>query len=165
MPYANSSRRLHLAASLNETWNGTRQAVENGATCPGTSFQYEYGWEVAEDCLNFNLVRPAGVSPGQALPVLVWIYGGGFYQGSAQDPTFNGSYMVQTSEEIGLPVMVITLNSRLSAWGFMNSEEAIRQGVANLGLRDIWKFLEWLHGTQAPKKWARDKVKLSTQGC
>ncbi|KAF3766896.1 hypothetical protein M406DRAFT_228286, partial [Cryphonectria parasitica EP155] len=145
IPYANSSRRLHLASSLNETWNGTRSATDQGATCPGATTQYAYGWAIAEDCLNFNLVRPAGVTPNQSLPVMVWIYGGGFYQGAARDPEFNQSWIVQTSQEIGLPVIVITLNSRLSAWGYMNSEQAIRQGVANLGLRDVWKHLEWLH--------------------
>lgn len=146
IPYANSSRRLHLASSLNETWTSTRPAFDYGVTCPGAGTQNQFGWEIAEDCLNFNLARPAGTAPNQSLPVMVWIYGGGFYQGSIQDPEFNQSYLVQTSQEIGLPTIVITLNSRLSAWGFMNSEEAIRQGVSNLGLRDIWKFLEWLHG-------------------
>lgn len=111
----------------------------------------QFQYPVAEDCLNFNLARPSQNSSttnssSELLPVMVWIFGGGFSGGAIANPQNNQSWIVQTSQEIGKPVIVITLNTRLSAWGYMNSEEAIRQGVANLGLRDAWKFLEWLHG-------------------
>jgi carboxylesterase type B len=146
IPYANSSRRLHLASSLHTTWTGVRPAVSQGATCPGFGTQNMFGWEIGEDCLNFNLVRPEGTQPGDDLPVMLWIWGGGFTSGSAQDPEFNQSYLVQTSVQIGRPTIVLTINARLSGWGFLNSEQAIRDGVANLGLRDIWKALEWIQG-------------------
>ncbi|KAH8652095.1 Alpha/Beta hydrolase protein [Xylariales sp. PMI_506] len=136
--------RLHLPQPLNETWTGTRNATQFGLTCPAFGNQNLYGWEIGEDCLNFNLVRPSGAYPGQSLPVMVWIFGGGFYQGSNHDPEFNASYLVRTSVELGQPVIGITINTRLSGFGFLNSEDAIRQGVANLGLRDVWKVLEWI---------------------
>jgi hypothetical protein len=80
------------------------------------------------------------------LPVLVWIYGGGFYQGAVRAPLFNGSYLVETSIEIGMPVIVVTVNSRLSGFGYLNSELTVREGISNLGLRDLWKALEWIQG-------------------
>lgn len=143
IPYAHAPR-LQLPTSLNETWNGTRTATEYGLTCPGFGTQNDWGWAIGEDCLNLDIVRPTGAYPGQNLPVMVWIYGGGFYQGSTQDPMMNGSYIVQTSVEIGMPVMVLSINSRLSGFGYLNSEEMVREGVSNLGLRDLWKGLEWI---------------------
>ena len=35
----------------------------------------------SEDCLNLNVFRPAGISDSASLPVMVWIYGGGFMEG------------------------------------------------------------------------------------
>lgn len=83
---------------------------------------------------------------------MVWIYGGGFYQGSVRDPMMNGSYIVKTSDEIGLPVIVITLNSRVSGFGYLNSELVVREGISNLGLRDLWKALEWIQGILPPQR-------------
>jgi carboxylesterase type B len=145
IPYA-SAPRLRLAEPLTETWNGTRQATDFGLTCPAFGVQNLYGWEIGEDCLNINLARPAGAYPGQSLPVMVWIYGGGFKQGAIRDPEFNISYLVETSVQIGQPTIVISVNSRLSGFGYMNSEQAMREGIANLGLRDLWTSLEWIQG-------------------
>lgn len=89
-------------------------------------------------------MRPLGARPGDRLPILVWIYGGGFRQGAIRDPEFNTSFMVQTSVQIGLPVIAVSLNYRLSGFGFLNSKEVQADGVSNLGLRDVWKGLEWI---------------------
>lgn len=78
----------------------------------------------------------------------MWIYGGGFSQGAIRDPLFNLSYMVQTSVEIGLPTVFVAVNSRLSGFGYLNGEVPMREGVSNLGLRDVWKGLEWINGME-----------------
>ncbi|PYH92802.1 alpha/beta-hydrolase [Aspergillus ellipticus CBS 707.79] len=143
IPYAHA-RRLYIADSLTETWNRTRNATQYGLTCPGWGDQNDWEWPIGEDCLNLDLARPAGTFPGQSLPVMVWIYGGGFYQGAIRDPMMNLSYMVQTSTQIGLPVLVVSVSSRLAGYGYLNSEETVREGIANLGLRDLWKALEWI---------------------
>lgn len=145
VPFAHAPR-LRLAQSLNETWSGTRPATDFGLVCSGFGTNPRENWPTGEDCLNLNVVRPAGVHAGSALPVLVWIYGGGFRQGATRDPEFNTSYMVETSTQIGQPVIVVSINYRLSGFGFLNSEQAVREGVANLGLRDQWKALEWING-------------------
>ncbi|OJJ45241.1 hypothetical protein ASPZODRAFT_160156 [Penicilliopsis zonata CBS 506.65] len=144
IPYAHA-RRLQTADSLNTTWTGTKAATEYGLTCPGWGDQNDYGWTIGEDCLNMDIIRPSGTKQGDKLPVMFWIYGGGFYQGAIRDPMMNGSYMVQTSVEIDLPVIVVSVNSRLSGYGYLNSEQMVGEGIANLGLRDMWKALEWIH--------------------
>ena len=137
--------RFSLAESLNETWVGSRNAIEPGLTCAGfgTNNLLPY-LESGEDCLNLNVVRPAGARAGAKLPVMVWIYGGGYRQGSVNDREFNTSYIVQNSVLIKRPVIVVSINYRLSMFGFVSSIEVQSQGVTNLGLRDQWKALEWI---------------------
>lgn len=143
IPFA-SAPRLQRPQTLNNTWNGTRAATEFGLTCAGFGTNNQQNWPVGEDCLNLNIVRPRGTRPGDRLPVLVWIYGGGFRQGAIRDPEFNTSFMVQTSVQIGIPMIAVSLNYRLSGFGFLNSKEIQDDGVSNLALRDLWKGLEWL---------------------
>lgn len=117
---------------------------------------------MGEDCLNLNIVRPIGTRPGDDLPILVWIYGGGFRQGAIRDPEFNTSFMVQTSSEIGRPVIVVSLNYRLSGFGFLSSKEVQADGVSNLGLRDVWKGLEWIK--ENIKGFGGDPAKVTVWG-
>jgi carboxylesterase type B len=144
IPFAHAPR-FSLAESLTETWSGFRDAIEPGLTCSGfgTNNLLPY-LESGEDCLNLNVVRPAGARPGAKLPVLVWIYGGGYRQGSVNDREFNTSFIVQNSVTIKKPVIVVSINYRLSMFGFVYSIEVQSQGITNLGIRDQWKALEWI---------------------
>lgn len=90
------------------------------------------------------MVRPARASPAEPLPVLVWIYGGGFVQGSAADLRNNLSFIVDRSVELGQPIIGVTMNYRLSAWGFLSSKEVADGGDSNFGLRDQRMSLEWI---------------------
>ena len=143
IPFAHAPR-FERPQSLNESWAGTRSAVEPGLTCAGFGTNNQFGWPVGEDCLNLNVIRPAGCEAGEGLPVMVWIYGGGFRQGSNRDPEFNTSFMVQTSMEIGHPVVVVSINYRLAGFGFLWSQQINETGATNLGLRDQWKALDWI---------------------
>lgn len=68
--------RLRPPVSLNTTWKGTRNATQYGYACYGYGEDTQIGGNnyVSEDCLTLNIVKPSGCE-GQALPVLVWIYG------------------------------------------------------------------------------------------
>ena len=143
MPFAQQSR-FEQATPLNETWQGSRDATEPGLTCAGYGTNPRENWPVGEDCLNLNVVRPQGLSNSSNLPVLVWMYGGGFRQGSNRDPEFNTSFMVQTSMEIGRPVIVVSINYRLSAFGFIASQEAAGSGALNIGLQDQRQAMRWV---------------------
>jgi acetylcholinesterase len=62
-----------------------------------------------------NVLRPTGTKQNARLPVLVWIYGGGFLTGASS--AFNGSIIVQQSVTRGTPVIYASLNYRVGALG------------------------------------------------
>jgi carboxylesterase type B len=85
---------------------------------------------VGEDCLNLNIWTPDRGSAG--LPVMVWIPGGMFEAGSGA--TYNGSHFARDG------IVCVTINYRVGAEGFLY----LRDGDANLGLRDQIAALEWV---------------------
>jgi carboxylesterase type B len=102
------------------------------------------GYPISEDCLYVNVVRPAGCED-QKLPVAFWIHGGGYFMGSGLDKRYNTSFTVENSVKIGKPIMAVTINYRLSAWGFLAGSEEIKEsGEMNLGLRDQRLALQWV---------------------
>ncbi|OBZ66769.1 Lipase 4 [Grifola frondosa] len=96
----------------------------------------------SEDCLNLNVLVPAGTKPNSNLPVLVWIYGGGFQLGSnAVQP---GHVIVNRSIELNQPVIYVAMNYRLSAFGWLGGREVKEGGIGNLGLQDQREALRWI---------------------
>ena len=89
------------------------------------------------------MIRPSGYE-NQQLPVALWIHGGGFTAGGGVDQRYNASFMVQNSVTIGRPIMVVNFNYRLSAWGFLSSNEVAGTGQTNLGLRDQRLAMLWV---------------------
>ncbi len=124
----------------------------------------DVGYQVSEDCLTLNVIRPAG-SQGQNLPVAVWIHGGGYSMGGSVDRRYNLTFIVQNSVNIGKPIIGVSINYRLSAWGFIASEEVVGSGNTNLGLRDQRLALHWLNENVASfggKDWLGTSKKLQT---
>ncbi|THU87322.1 carotenoid ester lipase precursor [Dendrothele bispora CBS 962.96] len=95
-----------------------------------------------EDCLTINVVRPAGTAPGAKLPVVAWIFGGGFELGSPQ--MYDGATIVSRSIQLGEPVIYVSMNYRVTAFGFLASQEVKDAGVGNLGLQDQREALRWV---------------------
>ncbi|KAI1784678.1 carotenoid ester lipase precursor [Ganoderma leucocontextum] len=96
----------------------------------------------SEDCLNINVIVPAGTRPAAGLPVAAWIYGGGYQVGSnAVQP---GAVVVNRSIELGQPVIFVSMNYRLSAFGFLGGSEIQKAGLGNLGLQDQREALRWV---------------------
>jgi carboxylesterase type B len=93
--------------------------------------------------------------------VLLWIYGGGWQQGATSDPRqvifipylltlltinrYNMSYIVQQSTLINKPIIGISINYRLAAFGFINSAEVAANKSQNLGLKDQRVAFEWVN--------------------
>ncbi|ORY66599.1 carboxylesterase [Pseudomassariella vexata] len=95
-----------------------------------------------EDCLKVNLQRPAGVKEGDNLPVLLWIFGGGFELGSTA--MYDGSHIVANSMIMGKPVVFVAVNYRVGAFGFLGGKEVLSDGSANLGLLDQRIGMQWV---------------------
>ncbi|KAK4699141.1 hypothetical protein P7C70_g7125, partial [Phenoliferia sp. Uapishka_3] len=95
----------------------------------------------AEDCLTINVQTPANVTKGTLLPVLVWIYGGGFEYGSS---SYDATPLIARSEVLGTPVIVVSMNYRLNAFGWMASKEILAAGSGNAALYDQRLALRWI---------------------
>ncbi|KAI0688202.1 carotenoid ester lipase precursor [Cerioporus squamosus] len=95
--------------------------------------------------LNLNIVRPANVSADAKLPVLFWIYGGGYSVGSNSVLGYNGTAIVQRSIELNEPVIFVALNYRLSVLAFLGGKEVKEAGIGNLGLQDQRAALRWVN--------------------
>ncbi|KAH8884560.1 alpha/beta-hydrolase [Thozetella sp. PMI_491] len=159
MPYAQPPARFSLAQVLNTSWTDTRAATTYPKHCVGYGSD-QIGFEVSEDCLYLNVVRPAGISDSAGLPVAVWIHGGGLFMGGSADQRYNLSYTVQNSVELGTPIIGVSINYRLSAFGFVSSREALEEGVTNLGFRDQRLALHWVNENIEAFGGASDKVTI-----
>ncbi|KAF8838648.1 alpha/beta-hydrolase [Paxillus ammoniavirescens] len=96
----------------------------------------------AEDCLTLNVVAPAEATPDSKLPVVAWIYGGGFEIGGTSQ--YDGSIIVEKAISLGVPAIYVSMNYRLNAFGFLASQEVKDAGVGNLGLQDQRLALYWV---------------------
>ncbi|TFK27702.1 carotenoid ester lipase [Coprinopsis marcescibilis] len=94
----------------------------------------------SEDCLTLTVTKPANANANSKLPVVVWIYGGGFYTGRSAV----GGDTVTRSIRMYNPVVFVSMNYRLSGFGFMASKEVKAAGVGNLGLHDQREALRWV---------------------
>lgn len=128
-------------------WSGVRRADRFAPIClqPGRaadSVYAEYAGEqpMSEDCLYLN-VWTAAPDAQARWPVMVWIHGGAFQQGSGSNPVFvRGDLAAQG-------VVLVTFNYRLGPFGFMAHPEldAARDGAsANHGLLDMAAALRWV---------------------
>ncbi|KAF3767925.1 hypothetical protein M406DRAFT_61678 [Cryphonectria parasitica EP155] len=148
MPFAQppvGDLRYQNPQPLNTTWTESRNATQYSPECWGFgSDDWVLGNPVSEDCLTLNVIRPAGVAADAELPVGVWIYGGGGYEGGSLDPRYNLSFIVQQSIQSEKPMIAVSLNYRLQGLGYLFSEEILSQGVANLGYKDQRLALHWI---------------------
>ncbi|KAL7628048.1 hypothetical protein AAE478_002244 [Parahypoxylon ruwenzoriense] len=103
--------------------------------------------DISEDCLNLNVARPGGLSTEKSrplLPVMVFIYGGGFWAGSNQELSTAPDGMILESVANGLPVVHVSMNYRLGIFGFAQSDALKAEGSENAGLRDQRLAIEWV---------------------
>ena len=93
----------------------------------------------SEDCLYLNVWAPSGA---EQLPVIVWIYGGGFNVGSASMANYSGEKLAADG------VVRVNLSYRLGALGFLAHPELTREsgygGSGNYGLMDLVAGLQWV---------------------
>jgi carboxylesterase type B len=137
------ANRFRAPQPINSTWSAPFQATKYPAACVGYgSDDWPYP-SLSEDCLYLNIVRPSGFE-NVSLPVAYWMHGGGLTQGSSIDQRYNFSSFIENSVKIGKPVIGVSVNYRLSMWGFITGEEVIESGNANLGFRDQRAGMHWV---------------------
>ncbi|KAH9998075.1 alpha/beta-hydrolase [Xylariaceae sp. FL0662B] len=147
IPYAQDTgkaNRFRVPQSLNESWNGTREAKVYGHACPDYDVPDDSLYGMSENCLSINVVRPAGLESTAGLPVMLWIHGGGYQYGTSGLPYYNLTFLVQRSVEIEMPIIGASINFRKGGWGNMYSVEIQGSGNTNLALRDMRKALAWI---------------------
>ena len=127
-----------------EPWTGPRDAGQVGAICIQPPANGDNGvgpLPMSEDCLTLNVWAPE--DRAAALPVMVWIHGGGYINGSGTAALYDGSRLAQRG------VVVVTLNYRLGRLGFFDhpalaAERAADEPAGNYGVMDMIAALEWV---------------------
>jgi para-nitrobenzyl esterase len=127
-----------------EPWKGVREASEFGHDCMQKPFPGDaapLGVTPGEDCLYVNVWVPEK-SAGQRLPVMVWIYGGGFVNGGSSPAVYDGSQFARRG------VVFVSFNYRLGRFGFFAhpalSKESAGGPLGNYGYMDQIAALHWV---------------------
>ena len=130
-----------------EPWEDVLACDDFGPACPQPPWPYPVVSgimdvdEQDEDCLYLNVWTPAE-SPDERMPVMVWIYGGGFTTGASSIPIYDGRHLAEQG------VVVVSFNYRLGPFGFMAhpllSEESPNGVSGNYGMLDQIAALEWV---------------------
>ena len=124
-------------------WSGIRHAEAFAPACmqTGVSMPGEIPPTVSEDCLYLNIWTPVPKA-GAHIPVMVWIYGGGFSNGSASMPLYWGDRLAQKG------IVVVTFGYRLGPFGFLAHPELTAESAhhtsGNYGFLDQIAALRWV---------------------
>ncbi|EXJ70868.1 uncharacterized protein A1O5_05860 [Cladophialophora psammophila CBS 110553] len=135
----------------------TVQATAAGAACPQNTILSFLGaisenpgvFNISEDCLNLEVVRPAGTKQNANLPVMVWISGQGDEEGSYNYTLYNPTALVAGAAAKGTPVIYVAMNFRVNVFGFANSPALRTEGSLNAGLLDQRLALQWIQSNIA----------------
>ena len=126
-------------------WQGVRKATEFGARCMQGNVFGDMAFRdsgPSEDCLYLNVWTPK-TSATAKLPVMVWIYGGGFQAGATSEGRQDGENLAHKG------VVVVSMNYRLGIFGFFSHPELTKESPhnasGNYGLLDQAAALEWVH--------------------
>src|SRR5450631_4178520 len=128
-----------------KNWNSVRKADQFGPRCmqrtsPGADYWFRSNG-MSEDCLYLNVWTPAK-SGKEKLPVLVYIFGGGFQNGDGSEPRYDGENMARKG------MVAVSLNYRTNIFGFFSHPELTRESphhaAGNYGLLDQVAALQWV---------------------
>lgn len=149
------------------SWQGVRKADKFSASCiqnivperkPWT-YEFMTHGEISEDCLYLN-VWTAAKSAAEKRPVFVYLYGGGFSEGSAAVPVYDGEGLAKKG------LVMVTINYRVGVLGFLAhpdlTSESDHRASGNYGLLDQIAALEWVHANIA--RFGGDAARVTIAG-
>lgn len=143
IPYAQASERFVPAEDVT-SWDGIFMADHYGPISPQgvISGLGDAGSQEGTDnnSQNLNIWTP-GLGDGEKRPVMVWLHGGGFSTGSANEEGYDGENLSRSGD-----VVVVSVNHRLNVFGYLDLSAYGEkyQDSANVGIRDIVDSLEWI---------------------
>jgi para-nitrobenzyl esterase len=125
-------------------WKGVRDATQFGNRCMQAHLFQDMRFHdpgPSEDCLTLNVWTPTNAKKG-SLPVMVWVYGGGFLAGGTSEPRQDGQFLAHRN------VVIVSMNYRLGIFGFFThpelTAESPHHASGNYGLMDQTAALEWV---------------------
>nr|XP_022915842.1 carboxylesterase 1C-like [Onthophagus taurus] len=122
-------------------WKDTRDTITQKPQCVQSRSTYVRTDKIegSEDCLYLNVYTPMDPSKrtDQVYPVMVWIHGGGFFEGD------NGYDLYPPENFVAQNIIVVTVSYRLGIFGFISTGDLIAPG--NNGLRDQIMALKWVN--------------------
>src|SRR6478672_602580 len=142
-------------------WSEVADAGAFGPVCPQPvepRIPIDLGAPQGDDCLTLNIWASSDIAGGDRKPVMVWIHGGAYVLGSANQPLYDGRVLAD-----GGDVVVVTVNYRLGAFGFLDLSSFSTPGRrfdSNLGLRDVLHALHWIRDNIAAFGGDPDRVTL-----
>jgi para-nitrobenzyl esterase len=128
-----------------KNWSGVRNADQFGPRCmqrtgPNADYWFRSNG-MSEDCLYLNVWTPAK-SDKERLPVLVYIFGGGFQNGDGSEPRYDGANMASKG------MVAVSINYRSNIFGFFShpelTKESPHKASGNYGLLDQVAALQWV---------------------
>ena len=136
IPFAHANR--FEAPKSPKPWTTTLNATSFGKWCPqNPSVIMNSTKGIDEQCLTINVFLPENKANPALLPVMLWIYGGGFTTGGSAAELYNGGYLATEGE-----VMVVTFNYRVGVLGFLST--GTKKIPGNFGLLDQVEAMRWV---------------------
>ena len=120
---------------------GIDYQIPEGATCMQLDLEEFDGYRnnIGEDCLVLNVWAPSDFSEDSNLPVMVWIHGGAYLFGSANDQYYVGDAFNERD------VILVTVEYRVGAFGFLHTSDPSRAGGGSAGVMDQLAALKWVN--------------------